>query len=104
MEKSYKTINKKYWVQFGVKNYLIDHILCQIFKIALSIWSNHETMVDNRPIRIYVNKMENRTTFRIKTGYYLELLMLETIKLLGSYKSKIPKDENDENVTHLVSN
>ena len=61
-------------------------------------------MVDNRPIRIYVNKMENRTTFRIKTGYYLELLMLETIKLLGSNKSKIPKDENDKNVTHLVSN
>ena len=48
--------------------------------------------------------MENRTTFRIKTGYYLELLMLEMIKLLGSNKSKIPKDENDENVTHLVSN
>ena len=53
---------------------------------------------------MYVNKMENRTTFRIKTGYYLKLLMLETIKLLGSNKSKIPKDENDENVTHLVSN
>ena len=37
--------------------------------------------------------MENRITFKIKTGYYLELLMLETTKLLGSTKSKITKDE-----------
>ena len=35
---------------------------------------------------IYVNKVENRITFKIKTGYYLELLMSETIKLLGSTK------------------
>ena len=31
-----------------------------------------------------VNKTENRITFKIKTGYYLELLTTETIKLLGS--------------------
>ena len=37
----------------------------------------------------------------MKTGYYLELLMLETMKLLGSTKSKITKDENGENVPHL---
>ena len=40
--------------------------------------------VDNPPIRIYVNKMENRITFKIKSGYYLELLTPETMKLLGS--------------------
>ena len=68
------------------------------------IIKDHEAMVDNPPIRIYVNKIENRTTFRIKTGYYLELLMPEMIKLLGSNKNKIPKDENDENVTHLFRN
>ena len=50
---------------------------------------------------IYVNKTENRITFKIKTGYYLEFLMPETIKLLGSTKSKITKDEKDENVPHL---
>ena len=37
-------------------------------------------------IRIYVNKIENRMTFRIKKGYYLELLMPETMKLLGITK------------------
>ena len=50
---------------------------------------------------IYVNKIENRTMFKIKTGYYLELLTPETITLLGSAKSKITKDENRENVPYL---
>ena len=49
---------------------------------------------------IYVNKTEKRITFR-KTGYYLELLPIETMKLLRSTKSKITKDENGENVPHL---
>ena len=46
-------------------------------------------------------KKKNRVTFRINTAYYLELLTPETVKLLGSVKSKITKDENDENVHHL---
>ena len=45
-------------------------------------------------IMTYVNKIENRITFKIKTGYYLELLTSETMKLLGSSKSKTVKDEN----------
>ena len=50
---------------------------------------------------IYIHKIENRITFKIKTGYYLELLTPETMKLLGSTKSRITKDENGENVSHL---
>ena len=50
---------------------------------------------------IYVNKIENRITFKIKTGYYLELWTPETMKLLGNTKSKITKNENGENVPHL---
>ena len=53
---------------------------------------------------IYVNKIEKRITFEIKTGYYLELLMPEAIKLLGSTKSKRAKDENDESVSHIAIN
>ena len=52
-------------------------------------------------IRIYVNNIENRVIFKIKTGYYLELLTPETMKLLGSTKRKITKDKNGENVSHL---
>ena len=46
---------------------------------------------------IYINKIENRITLKIMTGYYLVLLMPEIMKLLGSTKSKITKDENGEN-------
>ena len=35
------------------------------------------------------------------TGYYLDLLTSETMRLLGSNKSKITKDENCENMSHL---
>ena len=35
--------------------------------------------------------MENRITFKIKTGYYLEFLTPETMKLLESTKSKTTK-------------
>ena len=58
-------------------------------------------MSDNPPIRIYVNKIENKITFKIKRGHYLELLTTETMKLPGSTKSKITKSGNDENVPHL---
>ena len=58
-------------------------------------------MTHNLPIRIYANKIENRFTFKIKTGCYLELLTPEMIKLLGKTKNKTTKDENGENVSHL---
>ena len=40
----------------------------------------------NPSIKIYVNKIENRIIFKIKTGYYLDLLNLEIMELLGSTK------------------
>ena len=65
------------------------------------ILKKHSESVDNPSIRIYVNKIKNRITCKIKNGYYLELLTPETMKLLGSAESKISKDENGENVPHL---
>ena len=56
----------------------------------------------NKPsVQIYVNKIENRITFKIKNGYSLELLTPETMKLLGSTENKITKDKNGENMPHL---
>ena len=49
-----------------------------------------------------LNKIENRITFKIKNGYSLELLTPEIMKLIGSTKSKITRDKNDENVLHLA--
>ena len=65
------------------------------------ILKKHSENVDNPSIKIYVNKIENRATFKIKNGYYLELLTPEAMKLLGSTKSKITKDKNCENVAQL---
>ena len=61
------------------------------------ILKKHSEIVDNPPIRIYVN----RITFKFKSRYYLELLTPETMKLLGSAERKITKDKNGENVPHL---
>ena len=55
----------------------------------------------NPSVRMYVKKIENRITFKIKTGYNPELLTPETMKLLGSIENKITKDKNGENVPHL---
>ena len=43
---------------------------------------------------VYVNKIESRITFKTKTGYYLEFLTIEAMKLLGSTKCEITKDKN----------
>ena len=55
----------------------------------------------NPSIIIYINKIENRITFKIKTGYYLKRLTPETMKLIGITKSKITKNENGESVSNL---
>ena len=94
------------------------------FKISVSTWSDefelpdgsystsdiqdyfeyilkkHSENVDNASTKIYINKIENRVTFKIKNIYYLERLTPETMKLLGSTESKITKDKNGENVPH----
>ena len=53
-------------------------------------------------IRIYVNEIENRITFKIKNGYSLELLKPETMKLLGSTGKKNNQDKSVENGPHLA--
>ena len=65
------------------------------------IFKKNSESVDNPSIRMYINIIENRITFKIKNGYYLELLTPKTMKLLGSTESKITKDKNGENVPHL---
>ena len=68
-------------------NYLMDCILYQTFNI---IFNRYLKNLEKRTsIRIYINKIENRTTFKTKTGYYLELLIAEIMELLGSTKSEI---------------
>ena len=99
-------INSKYQHQHGVKNlyYQMDLIRYLIFKIISNSLKKHGEKInkDNKPsVKIYINKIENRITFKIKNGCSLELLTKETMKLLGSTENKITKDKNGENLPHL---
>ena len=52
------------------------------------IIKKHETLTGNPPVQICSNKIKNRIVFKIKTGYKLELLTPETMRLLGSTKKR----------------
>ena len=67
------------------------------------IIKKHETLTENPPVQIYPNKIKNRIVFKIKTGYKLELLTPETMKLLGSTKKDVDKDKDGEIVPKLES-
>ena len=59
------TWNEKFELPDG--SYLVLDIQ-DYFEYILKKYSEN---VDNPPIRIYVNRFENRITFKIKSGYYL---------------------------------
>ena len=65
------------------------------------IIKKHETIGENAPILIYASTINNRIVFKIKSGYKLELLSKETMKLLGSTKDVIDMDKNSEYVPRL---
>ena len=67
------------------------------------IIKKHEIIANNTPVQIYVNKIKNRIVFKIKTGYKLELLSPETMKLLGSTKKDVDQDKDGEDVPKLES-
>ena len=43
------------------------------------IIKKHETIADNPPVQIYVNKIKNRFFFKVKTGYNQEMISEETM-------------------------
>ena len=63
----------------------------------------HKTLTQNPSVQIYVNKIKNKIVFKIKTGYKLELLSPETMKLLGSAKKDVDQSKVGEDVPKLES-
>ena len=61
----------------------------------------HKAIGENAPILIYANTINNRIVFKIKSGYKLELLSKEAMKLLGNTSSIIDADKNSENIPRL---
>ena len=67
------------------------------------IIKKHENIADVSPVLIYVNEINNRTVFKIKSGCKLELFSKETMRLLGSSADTIDGDKNSELVPKLES-
>ena len=80
-----------------------SHSISDIQDYFEFIIKKRETLTENPPIQIYPNKIKNRIIFKVKTGYKLELLSPETMKLLGSTKKDVDKDKNGEDVPKLES-
>ena len=67
------------------------------------IIKKYETLTQNPSVQIYLNKIKNRIVFKMETGYKLELLSPETMKLLGSTKKDVDQDKDGEDVPKLES-
>ena len=95
----FKMSTPKWYKEFELPDgpYTISDIQ-YFFKYILN---KHGEKTVNPSIRIYVNKIENGITLKIKTVYYLDLLTPETKKILAKTKSNIKKDENGLNVLYL---
>ena len=73
--------------------YLMVFILLQILKIILNL--------SLKNMKLYPNKVKNMIVFKIKTGYKLELLSPETMKLLGSTKKVVDKKKKWRRCTKI---
>ena len=67
------------------------------------IIKKYQTLAEKTPAQIYLNKIKNRIVFKVKTGYKLELLSSEMIKLLESTKKDVDQDKDGEDVPKLES-
>ena len=75
-----------------IQTYFLDEV---IKKHESNVKSNEQS-----PILIFANRILNKVTFRIKTGYKLELLTNETMRLLG-HKPVTDTTKSGENVPKL---
>ena len=78
-----------------------SYLIADIQNYFEYIIKKHETITDNAPVLIYVNRIKNRIIFKIKSGYKLELLSKETMQLLGSSGNTIDSDKDGELVPEL---
>ena len=68
-----------------------------------TIFINSENSKNSQP-RVLILQLTDKLYLKRgekKTGYYLELLTTETIKLLGRIENKTTKDKNSKHVPHF---
>ena len=69
----------------------INSVLSDIQYYFEYIIKNLETLTGNPPLKIYINRMDDRMKFNIKIRYSFEFLTPKTIKLVDTSENKIMK-------------
>ena len=64
-----------------------SYFLSDIHDCFEYILEKHGERINNPSIKIHVNNIENRVTFKIKTEYYVQFFTPKTMKLLARTKS-----------------
>ena len=100
--------NNKFKISAPTWNYKFDlpagsYSISDIKNYFEYVVKKHETMMDNPPVQTYTNKIKNKIVFTITTGYKLDSLSPETMRLLGSTKKDIDQDKHREYVPKLES-
>ena len=98
--------NKKFKISAPIWNDNLPDGSCSVSDIQdylEFIIKKHETLTENPPVQIYLNKIIYRVVFRTKTGYKLQILSSEKMKLLGSTKKDAHQDKDGEDVPKLES-
>ena len=68
-----------------------SHCISDIQDYFEFIIKKHQTLTENPPIQIHTNRIKNMIVFKIKTGYKLELLSLETRNCQEAQKKMLIK-------------
>ena len=94
--KTWKTytaiVNLRYQLQHGMIVSVNRQIYIKCSRLFWLYFKKRGENTDNSSTKKNVNKIENRITFKIKTGYYLEFLTSESIKSF----QKFPRLERNE--------
>ena len=90
--------NKKFKISAPIWSYEFDlpdgsYSISDIQDYFEFVIKKHERLAENPPVQIYPYKIKNRIDFKVNTGYKLELLSSETMKLLGCEKRDVDKDK-----------
>ena len=90
--------NKKFKISAPIWSYEFDlpdgsYSISDIQDYFEFIIKKYERLAENPPVQIYPYKIKNRIDFKVNTGYKLELLSSETMKLLGCEKRDVDKDK-----------
>ena len=73
----------------------------QTFKNIMSTLLKTWSLTENPPVQVCVNRIKSKIVFKTKTGYRLELLSPETMKLLRSTKKDVGQDEHGGDLPKL---